>query len=95
MIETTPVLCSILALSNRVRASSFIKNTFPMASLNSELERVEGGFDAMPEQHFFALRPMVPNLKGLAILDNDGQERKDSNEGGLQIAYWRRYEEEE
>ena len=77
------------------RANAFyVKNTFPMASLNSELERVEGGFDAMPEQHFFALRPMVPHLRGLAILDNDGRERKDSDEGGLQIAYWRRYEAE-
>ena len=77
------------------RANAFyVKNTFPMASLNSELERVEGGFDAMPEQHFFALRPMVPNLRGLAILDNDGQERKGSGEGGLQITYWRRYEAE-
>lgn len=33
-------------------------------------------------------------LRGLAILDNDGHERKGSNEGGLQIAYWRRYEAE-
>lgn len=72
----------------------YVKNTFPTASLNSELKRVEGGFDAMPEQHFFALRPMVPNLRGLAILDNDGHKRKDSDEGGLQIAYWRRYEAE-
>ena len=72
----------------------YVKNTFPMANLNSELERVEGGFDAMPEQHFFALRPMVPNLRGLAILDNDGHERKGSDEGGLQITYWRRYEAE-
>ena len=60
----------------------YVKNTFPIANLNSELERVEGGFDAMPEQHFFALRPMVPNLRGLAILDNDGHERKGSGEGG-------------
>ena len=66
----------------------YVKNTFPTASLNSELERVEGG----SEQHFFALRPMVPHLRGLAILDNDGRERKDSNEGGLHVPYWRRYE---
>ncbi len=72
----------------------YVKNTFPTASLNSELERVEGGFDATPKQHFFALQPMVPNLRGLAILDNDGHQRKDSDDGGLQIAYWRRYEVE-
>ena len=72
----------------------YVKNTFPTASLNSELERVEGGFDATPKQHFFALQPMVPHLRGLAILDNDGHQRKDSDDGGLQIAYWRRYEVE-
>lgn len=50
----------------------YVKNTFPTASLNSELERVEGSFNATPEQHFFALRPMVPRLRGLALLDSDG-----------------------
>ena len=80
-------------LDQRVNAF-YVKNTFPAASLNSELERVEGGFDAMPQRHFFALRPMVPDLRGLAILDNDGYERNDSDEGGLQIVYWRRYEAE-
>ena len=72
----------------------YVQNNFPDANLDSELERVEGGFGATPRQHFFALQPMVPHLRGLAILDSDGQEQEDSDEGGLQIVYWNRYEVE-
>ena len=72
----------------------YVQNNFPDANLDSELERVEGGFGATPRQHFFALQPMVPHLRGLAILDSDGQEQEDSDEGGLQIVYWNRYEAE-
>lgn len=37
---------------------------------------------------------MVPSLTGLGIIDNDGKGRTDSNEGGLQLTYWERYEAE-
>ena len=60
--------------------------------MDSELARVEGGFGVTPQQHFHALRGMVPGLTGLAILDNDGRGRQDSDEGGLRICYWQRYE---
>jgi len=74
----------------------YVQNNFPEADpgLEAELERVEGGFGITPTKHFFALRAMVPGLRGLAILDNDGLARVDSNEGGLQTVYWRRYEAE-
>ena len=60
----------------------------------AELERVEGGFGVTPRKHFFALREMIPGLRGLAILDNDGRARRDSSEGGLEVVYWKRYEVE-
>ena len=47
----------------------------------AELERVEGGFGVTPRKHFFALREMIPGLRGLAILDSDGRARRDSNGG--------------
>ena len=72
----------------------YVRNNFPDTNLDSELERVEGGFGATPKQHFFALKPMVSDLRGLAILDRDGQEQENSDEGGLQIVYWNRYEAE-
>ena len=77
------------------RANAFyVQDNFPDPDLDSELARVEGGFGVTPQQHFFALREMVPGLTGLAILDSDGREREGTEEGGLRITYWSRYESE-
>ncbi|MDE0024283.1 MAG: AAA family ATPase [Spirochaetaceae bacterium] len=72
--------------------SFYVADNYPDTSLDSELARVEGSFGVTPQQHFHALRGMVPGLIGLAILDNDGRARQDSTEGGLTIRYWQRYE---
>ena len=71
-----------------------VRNNHPNPDLDAELERVEGGFGVTPRTHFFALRQMVPGLRGLAILDNDGGAHQDSDEGGLRVVYWKRYEVE-
>jgi hypothetical protein len=72
----------------------YVQNNYPNVSLESELERVEGGFGVTPRVHFSGLNNLLPDLKGLAILDNDGQNRKNSIEGRLTLTYWRRYEAE-
>lgn len=72
----------------------YVQNNYPDVSLESELERVEGGFGVTPRVHFSGLNNLLPDLKGLAILDNDGQNRKSSVEGRLTQSYWRRYEAE-
>ena len=72
----------------------YVQDNFPNPDLDAELERVEGGFGVTPRQHFFAQREMIPGLVGLAILDSDGRERQDVDEGGLRIVYWNRYEGE-
>lgn len=72
----------------------YVQDNFPEASLESALERVEGGFGVTPRQHFLSLRGLLPQLRGVAILDNDGQGRSDSREAGLLVTYWRRYEAE-
>lgn len=72
----------------------YVQNNYPDVSLDSELERVEGGFGVTPRVHFNGLNDLLPDLKGLAILDNDGQNRKSSVEGRLTLTYWRRYEAE-
>ncbi|MBI5659369.1 MAG: ATP-binding protein [Nitrosomonadales bacterium] len=74
--------------------SFYVQNNYPVQSLESELERVEGGFGITPRDHFFALRNLVPGLRGVAILDNDGRNRQPFQEGGLNLVYWRRYEAE-
>ena len=74
----------------------YVRDNFPGPDpqLDSEIERVEGGFGVTPREHFFALREMLPELYGLAILDSERSHRTDTNSGGLQIKYWRRYEVE-
>jgi AAA domain, putative AbiEii toxin, Type IV TA system len=72
----------------------YVQDNYPLADTDSELERVEGGFGITPRAHFNALRNLLPGLKGLAVLDNDGKNRQDADEGGLSVRYWRRYEAE-
>lgn len=74
--------------------SFYVQNNYPDKSLDSELERVEGGFGVTPRDHFKGLCNLLPDLKGLAILDNDGRDRVGSTEGNLELAYWKRYEAE-
>ena len=74
--------------------SFYLQNNYPDKSLDSELERVEGGFGGTPRDHFKGLCNLLPQLKGLAILDNDGRDRQGSTEGNLQLTYWKRYEAE-
>ena len=70
----------------------YVQDNYPQSDQDSELERVEEGFGLRPDKHFFALRPMLPTLIGLAIRDRNGRYREDSSEGGLTTAYWQRYE---
>ncbi|EGI77622.1 AAA ATPase [Hylemonella gracilis ATCC 19624] len=74
--------------------SFYVQNNYPDKSLDSELERVEGGFGVTPREHFKGLCNLLPQLRGLAVLDNDGRDRQSSTEGNLQLTYWRRYEAE-
>lgn len=74
--------------------SFYVQNNYPEVTADSELERVEGGFGVTPRQHFGGLRELLPDLKGLAILDNDGMGRSSAVEGALKISYWKRYEAE-
>lgn len=74
--------------------SFYVQNNYPDQDLEAELERVEGGFGITPQKHFHQLRQMLGELKGLAILDNDGRNRLDAEDNGLKTVYWRRYEAE-
>lgn len=74
--------------------SFYVQNNYPGQDIEAELERVEGGFGITPRQHFNGLRNLLPQLKGLAILDNDGRNRQSQRDDALQIVYWKRYEAE-
>ena len=70
----------------------FVRDNYPDPDADSELERVEGGYGLTPRKHFFGIRDMAQGLPGLAILDSNGRSPSDTDDGGLRIAYWRRYE---
>ena len=70
----------------------YVQDNYPEQDQESELERVEQGFGLSPDQHFFGLRTMLPELRGLAIHDRNGRQREDSEESGLATSYWQRYE---
>lgn len=72
----------------------YVQNNHPDQSLNAELERVEGGFGITPQQHFNGLRRLLPELRGLAILDADDREPRDTQDVQLTVSHWRRYEAE-
>lgn len=72
----------------------YVQNNYPEQDTDAELERVEGGFGVTPREHFRGLKSMLDSLQGLSILDNDGQNRQDRDEGDLKVRYWRRYEVE-
>lgn len=74
--------------------SFYVQNNYPDLSADSELERVEGGYGLTPQAHFRNLRELLPGLRGLGILDDDGKSRKNFVEGALTLVYWRRYETE-
>lgn len=74
--------------------SFYVQNNYPDQDADAELERVEGGFGITPREHFNGLRNLLPSLRGLAILDNDGRDRKSSDDGALRISYRKRYEAE-
>ena len=70
----------------------YVQDNYPEPDPDSEIERVEGGFGLDSAKHFFSLRPMLPKLRGLAILDGNARQGEDSAQGGLTTTYWRRYE---
>ena len=72
----------------------YVQNNYPDQDIEAELERVEGGFGITPKQHFNGLRNLLPQLKGLAILDNDAHNRESQLTDALKMAYWKRYEAE-
>jgi ABC-type branched-subunit amino acid transport system ATPase component len=56
------------------------------------LDAVEGAFGQKAKEHFFALRRILPELRGLEIIDNDNRGLQPSDEGGFIRSPWKRYE---
>lgn len=74
----------------------YLQDNFPAANMSADqaLERVEGGFGLSAEEHFRALKGILPGLRGLEICDHDGKQRADGERYGLRKLVWKRYEPE-
>ena len=74
----------------------YVRESHPDQSLAAGLDRAEGGSGLTPRRHFHALRKMLGDLRGLAILDGNGKSAPTPQPGdeGLEIVRWRRYEAE-
>lgn len=80
-------------LNGRINAF-YVRSRSSHYDLDSELERLDGNYGVVPKEHFEGLKSIFPDLRGLAILGNDGKRRLDLEDNGLHIAYWSRRESE-
>lgn len=64
----------------------------PGQSPEDLLDAVEGAFGEKARDHFYALRRLLPDLRGLEILDNDNRGLQNSQDGGFTRLPWKRYE---
>lgn len=69
----------------------YTQNISPEDNLDNRLDRVGGAFGNF-KAHFHTLKRFEPSLKGLALLDGDGQQRNDELGNDLAICYWKNYE---
>ncbi|MFN7899810.1 MAG: ATP-dependent nuclease [Synechococcaceae cyanobacterium] len=64
----------------------------PGQSPEELLDAVEGAFGQKARDHFFALRNILPKLRGIEIIDNDNRGLQESSAGGFRRLPWKRYE---
>ncbi|MBF2760686.1 MAG: AAA family ATPase [Ectothiorhodospiraceae bacterium AqS1] len=77
----------------------YVKDNYHVSTIDSEMKKAEGGYGQRPEMNFFALRNMIEDLRGLAILDrdrrpasDDANQRKNSDATDFSVIRWKRYE---
>ncbi|MCK5131442.1 MAG: AAA family ATPase [Candidatus Sabulitectum sp.] len=70
----------------------YTRNIHPDNDLHNRLEQMGGGCGENIKRHFFSMKRIVPEFRGLAILDSDGRTNKDEKENDLLTTYWKHYE---
>ena len=70
----------------------YTRNVGPADTLDNRLDRLSGAFQDDIKRHFFAMKHLVPEFRGLAILDRDSRDLPDKSGEGLDTLYWQRYE---
>lgn len=70
----------------------YTRNIVPADTLDNRLDRLGGAFQEDIKRHFNAMKRLVPEFKGLALLDGDARSLQDEITPGLDILYWQQYE---
>jgi len=79
------------ALSGRINYY-YTRNVVPADTLDNRLDRLGGAYQEDIKRHFNAMKRLVPEFRGLAILDRDQRDLPDESVNGLDVLYWRHYE---
>jgi hypothetical protein len=69
----------------------YTQNIEPENTLENQLERIGGAFGNY-KKHFYTLKQFVPELKGVAIFDNDNKQNEDKKDIDFAHLYWKEYE---
>ena len=70
----------------------YTRNIVPTDTLDNRLDRLGGAFQEDIKRHFNSMKRLVPEFRGVAILDGDARKVPDESNGGLEILHWQRYE---
>jgi ABC-type cobalamin/Fe3+-siderophores transport system ATPase subunit len=69
----------------------FVYYTQSPDTKNDEFE-MQSGYYTSHKKHFQALAPIVNDLKGMAIFDNDNKNKQDEETPDFKIRFWKQYE---
>ncbi len=69
----------------------YTQNSEPEFTPEFELASLQGSFGYY-KKHFYAIKSVVPDFKGLAIFDSDGKKRANEINPDLVTQYWQQYE---
>lgn len=69
----------------------YVQDNEPDSSLQNKLEKARNYVDNH-KKHFYAIRSVVPEVKGIAVFDSDGQSKNDEIQPELATVFWKKYE---
>lgn len=70
----------------------YTQNTESENTTENEIDRDHGYFSTHFKKHFNALKSVVPDFKGIAVLDSDGKQKTTEKDDKFATVYWKRYE---
>ena len=70
----------------------YTQNTESDNTTENQIDRDHGYFSTHFKKHFNALKSVVPDFKGIAVLDSDAKQKINEKDDKFATVYWKRYE---